>query len=66
MSAYVSLIASCFLCDRVFSSNPHKVPSVDNQPICELCIERVQEARERQGLPPFPVPPGAYVEELVE
>lgn len=60
MTGYMSIIANCFLCNRVFSSNPHKVPSVDNQPICESCMVRVQEARKRQGMPPFPVPDGAY------
>jgi len=57
---YMSVIAPCFLCGVVFASNPSKVPSVDNQPICESCMERVQEARKRQGMRPFPVPPGAY------
>ena len=57
---YMSLIAPCFLCRKVFASNPNKVPSVKNEPICEDCIERVQEARKRQGMRPFPVPPGAY------
>lgn len=60
MMAWMSVIANCFLCDRVFASNPSKVPSVKNQPICESCLELVQEARKARGMDPFPVPAGAY------
>jgi hypothetical protein len=65
MSGYMTMMADCFLCGKLFSSNPNKVPSVQNQPICESCMVRVQEARKAQGMKPFPVPPGAYEAEEV-
>ncbi len=63
--SYMTLMAECYLCQTVFSSNPNLVPSVANQPICETCMERVQEARKAQGMKPFPVPAGAYEPEEV-
>lgn len=55
-----TLIAPCFSCGRVFSSNPNLVPSYENKPICEDCIMLVNDVRRRNGLPEWPIPPGAY------
>ena len=41
MSGYMLLTAPCFGCGKVFGSNPNTVPSYENQPICEDCINRV-------------------------
>lgn len=58
--SYASLYAPCFVCKRPFFSNPQRVPSYDNQPICRACIERVNEARRARGLPEWPVYPDSY------
>jgi hypothetical protein len=58
--SYMSLIAPCFACRRLFASNPHRVPSHDNNPICATCMAMVNERRVAKGLPPFLVPDDAY------
>ncbi len=60
MTGYMMLHADCFLCHRLFSSNPNRVPSVNNEPICRECIEAVNRARKAKGIPAFPVPSDAY------
>ena len=59
MSGYMLLTAVCFACGNLFSSNPNTVPSYENQPICEDCINRVN-ANRKAGLPLWPVSPDAY------
>lgn len=62
---YMSLLAPCFVCKRLFNSNPSLVPSYQNNPICKGCIERVNRERETKGLALWPVLPGAYEAEEV-
>jgi hypothetical protein len=57
---YASLLAPCFSCGRIFASNPVRVPSYDNQPICRSCITLVNEQRAARGLALWPVHPDAY------
>lgn len=57
---YVSLMAACFGCGRLFASNPRTVPSYENQPICRTCIERVNANRAASGRPLWPVADDAY------
>lgn len=57
---YYSLIASCFGCGKVFASNPDHVPSYQNQPVCEDCINRANPQRIANGLDPIVIHPMAY------
>jgi hypothetical protein len=57
---YYSLLADCFACGKPFMCNPNKVPSHNNQPICEDCINIVNAKKREMGLPEWPVPKGAY------
>ena len=57
---YAMLMAPCLGCGRVFSSNPRKVPSKDNEPICRECMTLINEKRKTAGLKPFPIPDDAY------
>lgn len=60
MTGYMTLVADCFGCGQLFTSNPNLVPSYQNQPICRNCIERANRERARNGLPLWPIPDGAY------
>jgi hypothetical protein len=60
MGGFVSIMAHCFSCGTLFMSNPHSVPSYDNQPICRSCIAIVNERRAASGLPLWPVADDAY------
>lgn len=55
-----TLLAPCFVCRKLFMSNPHKVPSYENEPICRECIKRVNKIRAANGAPPIPILHGAY------
>lgn len=57
---FMSLVAPCFACGLPFASNPERVPSYDNQPICRSCITVVNEKRASNGLPTWPVFEDAY------
>jgi hypothetical protein len=57
---YATLVAPCFVCGKLFSGNPRRVPSYQNQPICRDCIEKVNKRRAETGQPLWPVPPDAY------
>lgn len=58
--AYMWILASCFVCRAPFQSNASSVPSHENNPICESCINRINALRRTNGLPEWPVPPDAY------
>lgn len=60
MSGAMFLLAPCYICNVVFTSNPLLVPSYQGNPICRSCIEGVNRRREDTGLPHWPVLPGAY------
>lgn len=57
---YMMLLAPCLVCKRVFSSNPHRVPSMNDEPICRSCMVALNAKREEMGLKPHPVLPDAY------
>ena len=56
----------CHGCGRLFTFNPHLVPSVCvggagvQKPICASCVERANPLREKRGLEPIRTLPGAY------
>ena len=62
--AYVFVTSACVGCGRIFSYHPNKVPSVRvhgvREPICQACIVRANAEREKNGLPPIKILPGAY------
>jgi len=61
---FVFVTSPCIGCGRLFSYNPMRVPSVridnDRKPICAICVARANPEREKNGLPPILVLPGAY------
>lgn len=63
--AYMSLLAPCLRCDRMFASNAQFVPSVKGQPICKDCIEELQAIRISMGMEPWSIHPLAYEPEEV-
>jgi hypothetical protein len=61
---YVYGTSACFGCRRIFSYNPHRVPSIpiegDRKPICQDCVEQANPERIKRGLEPIVPLPGAY------
>lgn len=64
MSGYVQAMSACFGCKRVFTYNPHKVPSIvidgTREPVCADCVARANPERAKRGLAPIEILPGAY------
>lgn len=64
--AYVQMFAPCIRCQRVFSFNPMKVPSVrpspdaPREPLCEGCFNVLNAVRQQRGLEPIAALPGAW------
>lgn len=62
--AFMSCIAPCCHCQRLFSFNPDLVPSVNvngtREPLCRACIEWANPLREAKGLLRIQILPGAY------
>ena len=60
--AYMSVIGNCICCDRLFSFNPHYVPSYrvtpggPREPVCKDCIDAANRKREV----PLLIHPRAY------
>lgn len=67
---YMSAIAPCVRCHKVFTFNPNLVPSIRvnnvKEPICKECVEWANPLRKEKGLPLIAVLPGAYESEEVE
>jgi hypothetical protein len=59
-------MSACFGCGRTFTYNPLRVPSITSpstntrEPICRVCIERVNPIRIANGLDPILPFPDAY------
>ena len=51
---YVTIMAPCICCSRIFASNPMRVPSIringQREPICQECIPRVNAMRRARGV----------------
>jgi hypothetical protein len=65
MSGFVTAMSPCITCGKVFSYNPHKVPSSSaitgkREPVCQGCMNLINAKRQGMGLDPFPILPGAY------
>lgn len=65
MPGYMSLLAPCLRCDRMFASNASFVPNVKGQPICKDCITELQAIRISMGMEPWFIHPQAYEPEEV-
>ena len=71
--ASMTVLATCHLCNRVFSCNASYVPSVRvftetsalRAPICHPCMLTINQLRELKGLTPFAIHPEAYQPEEV-
>jgi len=64
MGFYIAT-GSCIGCGRTFSFNPDRVPSSSaitgqREPICQVCVERINPVRIKNGLAPIVPLPGAY------
>ena len=59
-SGYVSAVAPCGQCGRIFSFNPVKVPSLNNVPFCRACVDAANPLRVRNGLDPIHYDDDAY------
>jgi hypothetical protein len=62
---YVTATSPCLGCGRVFSYNPLRVPSCSaatgkREPICQICVDRVNPMRIKNGLEPIVPLPDAY------
>jgi len=60
---YMFLMADCFACGKMFTSNPDYVPSIQNNPVCEDCVKRANVLRREMGLEPHFIHPRAYTPE---
>jgi len=63
---YVFVTSECCGCNRIFSYNPLRVPSIkspytgEKEPICWECVQQVNPRRIKNGLPPIEPFPDAY------
>lgn len=57
---YVYMTSPCGACGRLFSYNPHYVPSKNDVPFCESCITVANPMRLKNGLSPIVPHPQAY------
>jgi hypothetical protein len=66
MSGFVVAMGPCLACGRVFTFNPHLVPSLPwngtKEPICRTCMEASNQKRVAAGKEPHRIMPGAYDE----
>ena len=57
---YMTAMGQCWGCRNLFSFNPDCVPAYRGEPICEYCMQDINEKRKANGLEPFHVHPDAY------
>ena len=57
---YMVLWAECLVCKGMFGSNPALVPSYNDEPIFQMCLDIVNEKRVENNLQPFIAREGAY------
>ncbi len=60
MAGAYFLLAACCSCHKMFTCNPHLVPTANGEPICADCVAWGNPLRKELGLPRIPVLPGAY------
>lgn len=61
---YVYCTSACAGCNRIFSYNPIRVPSIrikgSREPVCEACVAIANPRRIANGLDPIVPAPDAY------
>lgn len=64
MTGYAFAMAPCFVCKRLITFNPVRVPSIVingvREPVCQICIDLVNPIRRENGLPEIVPLPDAY------
>jgi hypothetical protein len=62
--AWMFVLGECVACQKPFTFNADRVPSVvvkgQREPVCRECVEKANPLRERNGLAPIVILPGAY------
>jgi len=48
---YIVVVGSCGSCHNIFVFNPNKVPSLNDVPFCQQCVEMANPIRLANGLP---------------
>ena len=57
---YAFCTSHCGVCNKLFTYNPTKVPSLNNQAFCLDCMTEGNAKRIKMGLDPHPIHPDAY------
>jgi hypothetical protein len=57
---YAMCVGNCGCCGRIFMFNPTYVPSKNNIPYCQDCIEQANVVRKERNLPALMIHPEAY------
>lgn len=61
---YALATSHCFGCNRLFTYNPMRVPSINirgsREPVCLACVEAANPKRIANGLAPIVPAPDAY------
>lgn len=56
--SFMSAMAECGHCGRIFNFNPALVPSFNDIPFCRACVEAANPIRIENGLEPIVIQPG--------
>lgn len=61
---YMLCHGSCINCNKLFSFNPDRVPSIringEREPLCRPCMESINSMRKDKGVPALVVNADAY------
>ena len=61
---YIVMFGDCVCCQRHFSFNPNKVPSLRvrgiKEPVCRNCVDQANVIRKKNNFPEIPILDGAY------
>lgn len=61
---YVFATGGCIGCGNVFTFNPVHVPSIRvngvREPVCQSCVNKINQLRTEKGLEPFTIMSDAY------
>lgn len=64
MSGFVTVIGSCCSCGKIMGFNPNTVPSYRvngvREPLCEDCVQKINERRRANNLPVISYDKDAY------
>lgn len=60
--SFVSCVGTCYVCGRMVSFHPNKVPSFKGEPICKACVDnKINPKRIAKGVPPITYDSDAYL-----